>query len=87
MGEKQAEDEKDPSGWWGHTSKFCKAVNHGRSARGEPSPSPISHQLPGVTAPLPQEGTALQLGALAQPPGVSAFSSSEMGAWNRCDAT
>lgn len=53
MGEKQAEDEKDPSGWWGHTSKLCKAVNCGRSARGEPTPSPTSHQLPGVTAPLP----------------------------------
>lgn len=47
MGEKQAEDEKDPSGWWGHTSKLCKAVNCGRSARGEPTPSPTSHQLPG----------------------------------------
>lgn len=63
-----------------------KAMSQGRSARGVPSPSPTSHQLPGSPLPFPQEGTALQLGA-AQFPGVSAFSSSEVGAWNRCDAT
>lgn len=86
MGEKQAEDEKDPSGWWGHTSKLCKAVSQGKSARGVPTPSPPATSCQGHRSPSTGRHSS-PAGALAQPPGVSAFSSSEVGAWNRCDAT
>lgn len=91
VGEKQAEAEKalvPCSGWWGHTSKSRKAMNHGGLAREETTPSPTCPKLPRSPAPPhPWEGMTLQPGAFAQPSEVSAFSRSEAGAWNRCAAT
>lgn len=63
-----------------------KQMRQGRSARAEPTPSPAAPAA-GVTAPLPTGRHSSPAGALAQPPGVSAFSSPEVGAWNRCEAT